>query len=150
MTRRETAYRKMPGIDGRRRNSRDLPRMKPTLPVQMIPCNGPPGPPGRSTRALDLGVVHQRRGVVRLDPGVDHQRARAAPVLLIGEGADPVDVGRRVRAGERHPEEIAAADRAANSAVIATITISGNARIGSSGAIARQKRRDSRSSSSWR
>ena len=25
--------------------------------------------------ALDLGVVDQRRGVVRLDPGVDHQRA---------------------------------------------------------------------------
>ena len=70
-------------------------------PVQRPPRRGQGVDP-----SLDLGVVHQRRGVVRLDPGVDHQRAPASPVLLIGEGADPVHVGRRVRAGERHPEQV--------------------------------------------
>ena len=28
---------------------------------------------------LDLGVIDQRRGVVRLDPGVDHERAACSP-----------------------------------------------------------------------
>ena len=57
--------------------------------------------------ALDGGIVDQGRGVMRLDPGVDDQRAAAAPVLPVDERVDALDVGRRVRPGERDPEEIA-------------------------------------------
>ena len=56
--------------------------------------------------AGDFGVFHQRRGVVRLDAGVDHQRAAAAPVLVVGERVDAVDVGGGVGARERDPEEV--------------------------------------------
>ena len=47
--------------------------------------------------ALDLGIIDQRRSVVRLDPRVDDQRAGAAPVLLVDEGTDSLDVGGRIR-----------------------------------------------------
>ena len=57
----------------------------PILHDQMIPCNGPPRRPEAIDPPLDLRVLHQRRGVVRLDPGVDHERAGAAPVLLVDE-----------------------------------------------------------------
>ena len=43
---------------------------------------------------------------MRLDPRVDHERAGAAPVLLAKAGAETVDVGRRVRAGESDPEQV--------------------------------------------
>ena len=49
--------------------------------------------------ALDLGIIDQGRRVVRLDPRVDDQRAGAAPVLLVDEGPDPLDVGGRDRNG---------------------------------------------------
>ena len=51
-------------------------------------------------------VFDQRRGVVRLAPGVDHQRPAAAPVLRRRKRLDPVDVRRRVAPRERRPEEI--------------------------------------------
>ena len=57
--------------------------------------------------AGDFGVFDERRGVVRFEPGVDHQRAAAAPVFVGGERLDAVDVGGRVGARERDPEEIA-------------------------------------------
>ncbi len=59
--------------------------------------------------ALDRRVIDQRRRVVRLDPRVDDQRAGAAPVLLLDECADSLDVGGRIGAGERHPEEVSQA-----------------------------------------
>ena len=43
---------------------------------------------------------------MRFDAGVDHEWSRAAPVLLIGEGSDPVDVSGRIRASERDPEPV--------------------------------------------
>ena len=57
---------------------------------------------GRGQRvdpALDRGIIDQGRSMVRLDPRVDHQRARAAPVLLVDERSDPLDVGGRIRSG---------------------------------------------------
>ena len=54
----------------------------------------------------DLGIVLQRRRVLRLQSGVDHERALAAPVLLLRESADAVEVGRRVGTRERHPQEV--------------------------------------------
>ena len=39
--------------------------------------------------AGDFGVFDQRRGVVRLEAGVDHQRAAAAPVFVGGEASMP-------------------------------------------------------------
>ena len=73
----------------------------------MIPCSGPPAPAQGVDPGLDAGVVLQRGGVVGLDPGVDHEGAGASPVLVDGGGPDAVDVGRRVRPGERDPEEVA-------------------------------------------
>ena len=57
--------------------------------------------------ARHFRVFDQRRGVVRLEPGVDHQRAAAAPVFVVRERLDAVDVGGRIGARERDPEEIA-------------------------------------------
>ena len=57
--------------------------------------------------ARHFGVFDERRGVVRFEAGVDHERAAAAPVFVFGEGVDAVDVGGRVRARERDPEEVA-------------------------------------------
>src|SRR5207302_288649 len=66
-----------------------------------------PAPRREGSDALGYSrILFQRRRVVRLDPGVDDQRAGAAPVLLAGEGADAVNVRGRVGAGERHPQEV--------------------------------------------
>src|SRR5687767_6819433 len=46
------------------------------------------------------GIFDQRRGVVRLDAGVDHQRAAAAPVLVLAKGPEAVDVAGRIAARE--------------------------------------------------
>ena len=43
---------------------------------------------------------------MRLDAGVDHQRTAAAPVFLLREGVDAVDIGGRIAAGEDDPEEV--------------------------------------------
>src|SRR2546430_12922429 len=43
---------------------------------------------------------------MRLDAGIDHQRAAAAPVLVLDEGLDAMHVGRRVGAREGDPEEV--------------------------------------------
>ena len=43
---------------------------------------------------------------MRFDAGINHERSRAAPVLLIGEGSDAVDVGGGVRSRERHPQPV--------------------------------------------
>ena len=43
---------------------------------------------------------------MRLQAGVDHERAVAAPVLLMRDGVDAVHVGRGVRSRERDPEEV--------------------------------------------
>ncbi len=61
----------------------------------------------RVDAARDFWVFDQRRGVVRLEAGVDHQRAAAAPVLVVHERLDAVDVGGRVGARERDPQEVA-------------------------------------------
>ena len=45
--------------------------------------------------------------MVRLDAGVDEERAGAAPMLLLGEFAETTDVGRGVTAGESDPKEVA-------------------------------------------
>lgn len=55
---------------------------------------------------LDLRVVHEWRRMVRLDPGVDDERARASPMLLEDRGADSFDVRRGVGSGEGDPEEV--------------------------------------------
>ena len=72
----------------------------------MIPWSGPPGAPRASTRRSISGSSTRGgawcgliRASITSGPG-------AAPVLLVDEGADAVDVGRRVRPGERHPEEV--------------------------------------------
>ena len=51
-------------------------------------------------------VFDQRRSVMRLDASVDHKRPRAAPVLLIGEGSDTIDVGGGIRPRKRHPQPV--------------------------------------------
>ncbi len=56
--------------------------------------------------AGDGGVLHQRRGVVRLDAGIDDQGAGTAPVFLPGGGADPINVGGRVGTCKRHPQKV--------------------------------------------
>src|SRR5262245_21431757 len=43
---------------------------------------------------------------MRLDAGIDDQRSRATPVLLLGEGADTINVRGWVGTRERDPEEI--------------------------------------------
>ena len=48
----------------------------------------------------------QRRRVMRLEASVDDQRTGAAPVLLLAEGADASDVGRRIRSREGDPEKV--------------------------------------------
>ena len=57
--------------------------------------------------ARDFGVFDERRGVVRFEAGVDHERAAAAPMFVLCEGVDAVDVGGGVGARERDPEEVA-------------------------------------------
>ncbi|HIA01729.1 MAG TPA: hypothetical protein EYN66_07430 [Myxococcales bacterium] len=44
--------------------------------------------------------------MVWLDAGVDDQRTVAAPVLLMDEGVDPIDVDGGIGAGERDPQEV--------------------------------------------
>src|SRR5262249_13338778 len=44
--------------------------------------------------------------MMRLEPGINHESARASPVLLLHERADPFDIGGRIRAGEGHPQEV--------------------------------------------
>src|SRR5262249_12397008 len=56
--------------------------------------------------AFDRGVVDQRWSMVRLDPGIDHQRACTAPVFLLGERADAINIRGGIRARECHPDEI--------------------------------------------
>src|SRR5438552_17791842 len=51
-------------------------------------------------------ILLKGRRVVRLDAGVDNERAVAAPVLLACECADAVNVGRRIRARESDPEKV--------------------------------------------
>ena len=41
------------------------------------------------------------------EAGVDHQRAAAAPMFVLCEGVDAVDVGGGVGSRERDPEEVA-------------------------------------------
>src|SRR4051812_28109367 len=54
-----------------------------------------------------FGVLDKRRGVVRFEAGVDHERAAATPMFVFCEGLDAVDVGGGVGARERDPEEVA-------------------------------------------
>ena len=63
--------------------SRTRSQRRTPIAAQSSPVERPPGGGEGVDPPLDLGVVHQRRGVVGLDPGVDHERARAAPVLLV-------------------------------------------------------------------
>ena len=44
---------------------------------------------------------------MRLQPGVDHQWPLATPVLVARERVNPVNIDGRVRARERHPQEVA-------------------------------------------
>lgn len=43
---------------------------------------------------------------MRFDAGVNHERPGAAPVLLVGEGSESIDVGSGVRSRERHPQPV--------------------------------------------
>jgi hypothetical protein len=52
------------------------------------------------------GIIHDRRGVVGFDAGINHQWAAAAEVLFFGEGVDAVDVGGGVGAGKRDPQPV--------------------------------------------
>ena len=61
--------------------------------------------------ALDRGVIDQGGRVMRLDPGVDHQRPGTAPVFLLGERVDSINVGCGVRTRERDPDEVPQARR---------------------------------------
>jgi hypothetical protein len=73
--------------------------------------------------ALDLRIVDQRRGVVRLDSGVDHERARASQCLSLVKAPRPSmsDAGfERVKVTQRRFRSL----RAANS-LSSTITING-------------------------
>src|ERR1700722_10637501 len=67
--------------------------------------------PARRTQRVDAfrdgGIFDQRRRMLRLDPRIDNQRPRAAPVLVANALTDAMNVGRRVRTGERRPQEIA-------------------------------------------
>ena len=56
--------------------------------------------------ALDLGIFHQGRSVMGLDPRVDDQWTAAPPVLLVDERIDSFDVGRGIGPGECDPEEV--------------------------------------------
>ena len=56
--------------------------------------------------ALDLGIIHQWRSVMGLDPRVDDEWTAAAPVLLVDERIDSFDVGRGVGPCEGDPEEV--------------------------------------------
>ncbi len=87
----------------------------------------------------DGRVFDQRRGVVRLDAGVDHQRAAAAPMLVRDKTADAVDVGRRIAARERRPEKIV--QRSAANSLSSTTTTSGKRLSGWATSIAAQNRR---------
>jgi len=42
--------------------------------------------------AGDLGIFDKGRGVMRLEPGIDDQRSATAPVLVLGEGSDAVQI----------------------------------------------------------
>ena len=105
--------------------------------------NDPMQRPPRRRQRIDalrhLRILHQRRRMMRLDAGVDHQRAAAAPVFLPGERADAAMSAagfERVNVTQRKLFSV----RAVNSAS-STSTISGNALIASLGPYASQKRR---------
>src|SRR5437867_3986510 len=51
-------------------------------------------------------VRFQHRRHVRLEPRVDHQRPATTPMLVSHERTPASHVGRRVRAGERDPQEV--------------------------------------------
>ena len=54
----------------------------------------------------DFGVNFQLRGMVRLFPGVYHQRTAATPVLVLGDGLYPEYIVAGVGAGEGYPNKI--------------------------------------------
>lgn len=54
------------------------------------------GRPQLIDAARDFRVFYKRGRVVGLDRGVDDERTGAAPVFLVRESADAVDVRRRV------------------------------------------------------
>jgi hypothetical protein len=56
-----------------------------------------------------LGVLDEGGGVVRLEAGVDEERSVAAPMLVLDEARDAVDVVRRIRSRERDPKEVSEA-----------------------------------------
>ena len=53
-----------------------------------------------------LGIDDKRRGVLRLQAGVDHQRPSAAPVLLLDKLTHAVEICCRVGPRERDPQKI--------------------------------------------
>ena len=56
--------------------------------------------------AGDVGVFDEGRGVVGFEAGVDEEGAVAAPVFVVDEAVDAVDIVGGVGAGEGGPEEI--------------------------------------------
>src|SRR5262245_1145926 len=60
----------------------------------------------RINATRNIGISHERRRMMRLEPRIDHQRTTAPPVLVFDKGVNPVDVGRRIRARERNPQEV--------------------------------------------
>src|SRR5689334_19529752 len=55
---------------------------------------------------LHRRIIHKRRSMERLDPGIDHKGAVAAPVPAAAFGTDAVDIDGRIGAGKGHPEEV--------------------------------------------
>src|SRR5438067_2204909 len=83
-------------------------------------------------------ILHQWRGMLRLDPRIDHQRSLAAQVFLVDERADAPHVRRRVGTRERHPTEVV--QRTGGKSLSSARMTSGNMLIASAGRYAEQKR----------
>jgi hypothetical protein len=56
--------------------------------------------------AFDFGVIHERRGVVWFDAGVDDEGASTTPVLLNANGINAMNVGCGIGTSEHDPEPI--------------------------------------------
>src|SRR3972149_1740152 len=56
--------------------------------------------------SADCRVLHQGRGMMRLHPGVDHQRTATSPVLIGYERFYSVNIRGRIAGGKCYPEKI--------------------------------------------
>ena len=82
----------------------------PTIHINELCSDYPVQRPAASGQLIDAAadgrVFDQRRGMMRLSSGRRSPTSRSSPSAFLRERLDAVDVGRRIAARERRPEEV--------------------------------------------